>query len=54
MSQTIIRPRCPNCGKVVAEMILGKARFTCPRCKVKFEISTQQGKYDAVLDIMQN
>jgi len=30
--------RCPKCQKKVAEMLDGRATFTCPRCKAKFSV----------------
>ncbi len=34
----ILRPRCPQCGRVQAEWIEGRAKFICPRCHVTFVI----------------
>ena len=40
----IIKPRCPSCGRVVAEWLRGEAGYTCPRCHVKFAIDTINGR----------
>jgi len=33
----IVKPKCPGCGKVVAEWVK-EAGFTCPRCGTSFVI----------------
>ena len=40
MEDKVIKPRCPQCGKVVAEWLKGRAGHTCPRCKLKFTLDT--------------
>lgn len=42
------RIRCPQCGKVVAEAVNGEARFTCPRCKLTFMVSTIDKELDKI------
>lgn len=46
---TIDEVRCPNCQKKVADMLEGKAWFTCPRCKIAFSVDlTSPPKRDMV------
>ena len=40
----IIKPKCPQCGKVQQEWLDGEAGFTCPRCKLKFTLNTELDK----------
>ncbi len=45
-----IKPRCPSCGKVVAEWVK-EAGFTCPRCGTSFVIlEDKQSITELVLD----
>ena len=44
MGNLIVRPRCPNCGRVVAEWLRGASGYTCPRCHLHFALnSTGEG-----------
>lgn len=36
----IIKPRCPFCGKVIAEWVKGEAGFTCRKCHCRGTISS--------------
>ena len=40
MEDKVIKPRCPKCGRVVAEWLEGSAGYTCPRCKLGFTLNT--------------
>lgn len=44
MEAQVIKPRCPQCRKVVAEWLKGEAGYRCPRCHLYFTLDTDKEK----------